>query len=85
MCTCRDDQNVSKLLQLMSFHQVPLPPALLEHVVMGRAGRGRAQQPARSPSFVAEPGRGAETVDLLMCAASVGSASTVQALIDCGT
>ena len=52
---------------------------------MGRAGRGRAPRPARSPSFVAEPGRGAETIDLLMCAASVGCASTVQALIDCGT
>ncbi|CAL5221738.1 g3987 [Coccomyxa viridis] len=79
----RYDSIVSSILELLSFRGNNLA-ALFEHVVTERPGSGLGTLPAQSRRFVAEPGRGAETIDLLMCAASVGSVSTTQILVDCG-
>ena len=84
VCTCRHDSVLAKLLQHLSLNRLPLPAALLEHVVLDMTAGQPGTPPARSPLFVADLGRGAETIDLLMCAASIGSASTTQALIDRG-
>lgn len=80
---CRHDSVVSQLLQHLSLNGLPLPAAVLEHVVMEAAGQP-GTLPAQLSSFVAEPGRRAETIDLLMCAASMGSATITQLLIDRG-
>ena len=80
---CRHHSVLPNLLQHMSLNRLPLPAALLEHVVMEVAGQP-GMPPAQTRKFVAEPHRGGETIDLLMCAASMGSASTTQLLIDRG-
>ena len=82
-CACRYDSIVSSILELLSFRH-GVPAAMFEHVVTERPGSGPGTPPAQSRRFVAGPGRGAETIDLLMCAASVGSVSTTQILVDCG-
>ena len=82
-CACRYDKILSRLLQLLSLRH-ELPAALLEHVVTESTAGSPGAPPAQSRRFVAEPGRGAETIDLLICAASAGSVRTVQILIDRG-
>ena len=51
---------------------------------MERKCDGSGSLPAQLPSSMAEPSRWTETIDLLMCAASAGSASVTQTLIDRG-
>lgn len=82
-CTCRYDKILSSLLGLLSL-RAELPTALLEHVVTKSMAGSPGAPPAQSRRFVAEPGGGAETIDLLMCAASAGSVSTVQMLLGSG-
>ena len=82
-CACRYDKILSRLLQLLSLRH-ELPAALLEHVVTESMVGSPGGLPAESRRFVAKPGRGAETIDLLICAASAGSVRTVQLLIDRG-
>ena len=73
---CRYEEILSSVLEHLSCSN-ELPAALLEHVIIGRVVGSTGR-------FRAASGKGAETIDLLMCAASVASVSTVQALIDCG-
>ena len=83
-CSCRHDKNVLDLLQLLDLSKPPLPGAVLEQVIMERKCDSSGPLPAQLLSCPASPSRREETFDLLMCAASVGSASATQALIDCG-
>ena len=80
---CRYEGILSTVLKHLSWSN-ELPAALLEHVITVRTMGNTGTLPAQTSRFRAAPGSGAETLDLLMCAASVGSVSTVQALIDCG-
>lgn len=60
-----------------------LPAAMLEHIVVDRAvtAASRAKQ---MQTLVSKPHAGTETIDLLMCAASAGNASVVDALLQAG-
>ena len=51
------------------------PPALLEHIGCGPDQRGM---------FVSKPHAGTESIDLLICAASMGSDSVLSALMRAG-
>ncbi len=82
LCACRYEKILFSVLELAKI-QGEVPAALLEHVIMRVMGSPGAQ-PAQTRRLSSEPGTGAETIDLLIWAASIGSASTTQALIDCG-
>ena len=82
VCTRRYDKILSDLLQLLDLSKPPLPDAALAYAVMKCSGIGLL--PAQLPGFEAPLGSWEETIDLLTSAASVGSASATQALIDCG-
>ena len=60
-----------------------LPAAMVEHVSV-RTAADAAECNERVQAFVSKPHAGTETVDLLMCAASAGNASAVDALLQAG-
>ena len=81
--TSRYDRILSDLLGRLSTHH-ELPAALLEYVAMEGAVDSPDALPAQPCHFVAQPGIGTETLDLLMCAAGTGCAKTTQLLLECG-
>ena len=56
---------------------------MLEHIVVDRAP-STAQHAEQMQTFVSRPHAGTESIDLLMCAASAGNVSVVDALIQAG-
>ena len=60
-----------------------LPAAMVEHVSV-RTAADAAGCNERGQAFLSKPHAGTETVDLLMCAASAGNASAVDALLQAG-
>ena len=61
-----------------------LPAAMVEHGSVGKDGGDTAGRAERVQTFVSKPNAGTETLDLLMCAASAGNASAVDALLQAG-
>ena len=76
---CRYHGIVEKILQEIDIIE-DNPPALLEHIISSYAGSG----PDLRRMFVSNPHAGTESIDLLMCAASMGNDSVLSALIRAG-
>lgn len=57
-------------------------PSLFEHVIIESVGEISPRDQSRV--FVKQSGPGVESIDLLMCAASVGNSSVVEMLIGHG-
>lgn len=80
---CRYDGILEEILQDMDISQA-LPAAMLEHIVIQSAASSADALPDQSRLFVSQPRPGAESIDLLMCAASAGNHSVTSALIRAG-
>lgn len=72
--SCRYHGILEEILQDVDITEQS-PPALLEHIGCGPDQRGM---------FVSKPHPGTESIDLLMCAASMGSDSVLSALMRAG-
>ena len=72
--SCRYHGILGEILQDIDITE-QFPPALLEHVGCGPDQRG---------VFVSKPHAGTESIDLLMCAASMGSDSVLSTLMRAG-
>ena len=72
--SCRYHGILEEILQDIDITE-QFPPALLEHVGCGPDQRG---------IFVSKPHAGTESIDLLMCAASMGSDSVLSTLMRAG-
>ena len=82
--SCRYDGILEQLLQDVQLTG-KLPAAMLEHILIDRtANAAQCAERKQRLTFVSKPRAGTETIDLLMCAASVGNASVVDALIQAG-
>ena len=76
---CRYDEVLEDIWQDIDITE-GIPLALLEHIVISNADCS----PNQRCIFLSKPHAGTESIDLLMCAASMGNDTVLRALIQAG-
>ena len=78
--SCRYHGILDEILQDLNLTE-GFPPALLEHIVISNTDCN----PNQRGMFASKPHASTESIDLLMCAASMGDDSVLSALLRAGT